>query len=275
MNPAIRLIQTASKSLGHDPKGADGWWGPDTEAAIRSLHRNGPKSQTEWAVETLERGLQGLGHYTAETSGEYSGAVMSSLGNLLAAKGEPKASAVSGSGAVLTPIKPLLPPTQHSGTIKQGSKGYTIDTFCLHCGALPGDWHIGKTHAQIADAIHRMHTDPPSRGGRGWSDTGYHAIVCPDGVIVLARPENVIGAGAKGYNRGVYHMLMIETKTITKMATAETYFTPKTLAAAKDHIEHISRRTPIRRLMGHNEVAAKLCPGFVVNDAEWTDRVVT
>jgi hypothetical protein len=158
--------------------------------------------------------------------------------------------------------------------LRQGGANTVIDTYCLHCAAVPGDWAADKSNAEIVKAIHLMHTLPKSKGGRGWSDTGYHAITCPDGEIIYARPMDRYGAGAVGYNRGVFHHLMIEVRTITATRHPEDYFTPETLASTRGHFEQIAQRTPIRWLMGHREVAAKLCPGFEVIDRDWTDRAV-
>lgn len=273
-HPGVRLVQLGTTSLGFDCKGADGWFGPNTAKATSALLWQGPAKWSEWAIQTLQRGLRDLGYLPAsEATGEWDTFTWAALEDLVDAEGAPRAAAAD-PGEVLEPTKPLLPPASHSSVIRQGSAGYVIDTICLHCAAVPGYWARDKTNAEIAAAIHKMHTDPVSRGGRGWSDTGYHAITCPDGEILSARPINVIGAGAVGYNRGVYHLLMIEVVTIDRMATVERWFTPATLASAKAQVECISRNTPIRRLMGHNEVAAKLCPGGPIIDREWTDRAV-
>lgn len=274
MNPAHRLIQLGVKSLGFDPGPVDGWYGPDTDAACAALYASGPVISSPWAVRTLNRGLAGLGHMEGPSGDRYDAATRSALGLMLDVGGLPAASVVTSLKPV-TQTKPAMQPVQTRNVMRQGSTNKVIDTFMLHCAAVPGDWHAYKSNAEIVAAIHRMHTLPPSQGGRGWSDTGYHSITCPDGERFDARPWQRSGAGAVGHNTGVYHQLMIEVDTITRTRQAEDYFTPDTLAATKRHIEEISRRTPITRLMGHREVAAKLCPGFEVIDAEWTDRAVT
>jgi hypothetical protein len=273
-HPSYRLIQLASKSLGVDAGPVDGWWGKRTRAAAHHLSMNGPQKSSIWAINTLNRGLEGLGYLPHGVTDNFDGDTYAALRALVDADGLPFAS-VSASTEVLTPTKPALLPDRHAEVMRQGGAGTVIDAFMIHCAAVPGDWHRYKTNAEIVADIHRMHTDPVSRGGRGWSDTGYHSICTPDGERFDARPEDRYGAGAVGYNRGVYHHLMIEVGTITSTKRAEDYFTPQTLAATKDHIESIAQRTQLRRLMGHREVAAKLCPGFEVIDREWTDRAVS
>lgn len=273
MNPAHRLIQFGVKSLGYDPGPLDGWYGPQTDTACAALIAQGPVTSTPWAVRTLNRGLAGLGYMEGPGSDRFDASTRSALALLIDADGLPAASRVTAPQPV-APTKPAFQPIQTDNVLRQGGAGKIIDTFCLHCAAVPGDWHVYKTNAEIVAAIHRMHTLPITQGGRGWSDTGYHSITCPDGERFDARPWQRYGAGAVGYNAGVYHQLMIEVETITRTRRAEDYFTPETLATTKQHIEEISQRTPIRRLMGHREVAAKLCPGFDVIDAEWTERAV-
>lgn len=272
-HPAIRFLQLAFRSLGYDPGTIDAWWGPDTARAGRGLHEHGPARTSDWALETLRRGLSDLGYVSGPRAGGFDADIRAALGRVLDADGLPRAAVVD-DPAILEPAKPKLQPVRHGNVLRQGSAGHVIDTYCLHCAAVPGDWARGQSNAEIAAAIHRMHTLPTSRGGRGWSDTGYHAITCPDGETLPGRPVTRIGAGARGYNRGVFHHLMIETATITETRLPEDYFRPETLAAARARIEAISRQTPIARLMGHREVARKLCPGFEVIDADWTDRAV-
>lgn len=274
MNPAHYLIQMGLASLGFDPGPRDGWWGKFTHSAADGLYHEGPVIRSEWAIKTLQRGLRDLGYYEGAIDGDYGPLTHKALGKAVDADGAARASATS-SPVVMQPTKPTLRPMTHSQVIRQGSAGKTIDTFMLHCAAVPGSWHEDKTNQDMFDAIGRMHMLPKSMGGRGWSDRGYHSITFPDGERWDARPVNRFGAGAVGYNRGVYHHLMIEARTITATREAEDYFRAETLETTKRHLEEISQRTPIKRLMGHREVAAKLCPGFNVVDAEWTDRTVS
>jgi hypothetical protein len=273
-HPSHRLIQLGTRSLGFDPGIIDSWWGGKTRAAVAALLLEGPAIQSDWAVQTLHRGLKGLGYMQEGIEGTYGAATRAALRGVLDADGAHAASAAPET-EVLVPSKPLIQKIDHSLAMRQGSAGTVINSFMIHCAAVPGDWHVYKTNNEIISAVHRMHTDPKSRGGRGWSDTGYHSITCPDGERFDARPWARYGAGAIGYNRGVYHHLMIEVGTITRIALPEAYFTPATLDGTKAHIELIAKQTPLRRLMGHREVAAKLCPGFEVVDRDWTDRAVT
>jgi hypothetical protein len=119
-----------------------------------------------------------------------------------------------------------------------------------------------------------MHTLQVSQGGRGWSDTGYHQIIMPDGERMDARPLSVYGAGAMGYNVGWKHVLMIEVQTIDQTRHPEDYFTPDTLETMRNTVTDFGKQTQFKRLAGHREVANKLCPGFDVIDRDWTDLAV-
>lgn len=273
MHPAHRLIQMGARSLGFDPGEVDGWWGPKTLSAVVALLREGPAISSPWAVRTLQRGLSDLGWNPGVVDGHYGPATQKALACLVDADGASRASAVT-SDAILEPTKPKLAISGHSNVIRQGSGGTIITGFMQHCGALPGSWHQGKTNLQMAEGIKRMHTLPPSQGGRGWSDTGYHEIICPDGERLKARPIEVYGAGARGYNRGWKHVLMIEVKTITTTRHPEDHFTPETLSSMRDCIEEFGSQTQFERLAGHREVASKLCPGHEVIDRDWTDLAV-
>lgn len=277
IHPGQRLIQLALNSFGYDPGKIDGWFGPRTAAAARAFEASflgtGPARSSEWAIVTLRRGLIDLGWLVGPAEGPLDAAVLAALGAMLDADGLPKAAAAP-VAEVLTPAKPVLRPVQHGNVLRQGSAGYVIDHFMQHTTATPGDWWMGQSNAQMLAAVRRMHTLPASRGGRGWSDVGYHFLICPDGEVLEGRALSRIGAGAIGFNRGVCHVAMVPIRTITATGLPETFYTARTLAAMRDLIERVADRTPIRRLSGHREVAAKLCPGFVVIDRDWTSRAV-
>lgn len=273
LNPAVRYLQLGLGSLGYDPGAADGWYGSNTDKAARALRAMGPAKSSEWALTMLHKGLSDLGYLSTPAATGFDGVTSAALGMVIDAEGAPLASRVT-SPEILDPTKPELTAAAHDNMLVQGSANTPITHLMMHCGALPGDWHLGKTNAQMVEVIHEMHTLPTSQGGRGWSDTGYHEIICPDGERIPARPLSRYGAGALGYNRGVKHILMIERNTITRTALPDTYFYPETLAEMRAAIAEFGAQTQFKRLSGHREVAAKLCPGFDVIDRDWTDLAV-
>lgn len=77
-----------------------------------------------------------------------------------------------------------------------------------------------------------------------------------------------------GHNAGSIGFCIVPIRTIDRMGHWTTYSAPEPHAAVQRDILALARQTPIERLAGHNEFASKLCPGFEVNDTEWTELVV-
>lgn len=97
-----------------------------------------------------------------------------------------------------------------------------------------------------------------------WRDIGYHWLIGRAGEILAGRPETEIGAGVEGHNRGVIHICLIGGFGSTEHDAFAANFTPAQAARLRAQIQAISMRTQITRISGHNEWAAKACPGFNV-----------
>jgi hypothetical protein len=70
----------------------------------------------------------------------------------------------------------------------------TITDIVVHCTA-------SKENVKMTvDQIRALHMKPESKGGRGWSDIGYHYVVLLDGTIEPGRDIDKIGAHVSGYN---------------------------------------------------------------------------
>jgi N-acetylmuramoyl-L-alanine amidase len=273
MHPSHRLLQLAFNSMGFSPGKVDGWWGGDTQSAAEALFKEGPAKTSAWSVRTLQNGLAGLGYDVGAVDGHYGGKTRKALGWAIDAGGAPAASfAIREENLVLE--RPVLQGVSHGNVLRHGAANAVIRNFMMHTAATPGSWWRGKSNRQMLEEIRRWHADPKSKGGRGWSDIGYGEVIFPDGEALTGRPLHRIGAGARGYNRGWMHVCMIPVETIGRMGLPEDFYTPETLASMRQRIEHYSCLTPIERLAGHNETAAKLCPGFRVIDRDWTDRAV-
>jgi N-acetylmuramoyl-L-alanine amidase len=159
-------------------------------------------------------------------------------------------------------------PMPAQAKILQGSKGYPIVEVCLHTSATTTTWWKDKTVTQMRDEIRdwHMHPAPPKTP---WKDIGYHAVIAPDGTVAYGRKWSVIGAGVAGHNAGVIHFCMIPIKTIEKMGMFEDFYTEEQRDAVKSLIRGLIPQTSISLVSGHNQYAAKLCPGFKVKSAEW------
>jgi hypothetical protein len=117
--------------------------------------------------------------------------------------------------------------------------------------------------------IRRWHVTPKSQGGRGWRDIGYHAVFFPDGKWLPGRKLTEIGAGAIGFNNGWVHVCMIPINTVTRMGNILDYYNREQVEAVRNFLADLETMTKITRIAGHNEVAAKLCPGFKVKEEDW------
>lgn len=144
--------------------------------------------------------------------------------------------------------------------IKQGKAGYPVDHVMLHCAGIKSGQFKNMLPIQVWSVINEWHVK------RGWSGFGYHGLFMPDGLFRHGRPFDNIGAGAIGHNRGVIHLLMIESKGIQRLGSFSDYFTEEQRASVKSLIRSLPG---IVRVSGHNDHAAKLCPGFKVQSSDW------
>ena len=133
----------------------------------------------------------------------------------------------------------------------------------LHCTATP------KGRDVTAEQIRHWHTDPVSKGGRGWQQVGYTDMIHLDGRVERLVDNNEdhnvdpweITNGAKGYNSVSRHVVYVGGGTSPKGEDTRTEAQRKALA---DYVLRFHRKHPSVRIVGHNELAAKACPSFDV-----------
>lgn len=154
--------------------------------------------------------------------------------------------------------------------IYQGRAGYAVNEVILHTSATPGDWHEGKTVDEMRDEIRRWHVD-----GNGWSDIGYHRVMAPDGSMAIGRSLWRIGAHVRERNRGTIGICMIPSRTHAGITSFGDYFTDRQRAALVAYIGELQSLTNIKWITGHNDYAAKECPGFKVGDTDWVQALTT
>lgn len=141
--------------------------------------------------------------------------------------------------------------------IKHGKK--VVDTIFIHCSATRPSWLDGRPVAEKAAEIKRWHIED-----RKWSDIGYHWIIDRDGSIAQGRREYVPGAHVQNHNNGSIGICLIGGHGSNENDMFSDNFTPQQDSALRKLIDGIKKRTPISKIRGHNEVAAKACPGFNV-----------
>jgi len=136
-----------------------------------------------------------------------------------------------------------------------------VDTIFVHCSATRPDWMAEKTLDEKIKEITRWHR------GRGFGAIGYHWIIDRDGQIAKGRPEETTGAHVAGHNTGSIGICLIGGHGSSENDPFSKNYTTEQEAALRKLIEEIKGRAKIKAIRGHNEIAAKACPGF--NVARW------
>lgn len=135
-----------------------------------------------------------------------------------------------------------------------------VDTIFVHCSATKRDWLADRPLADKVKEIRRWHKD------KKWADIGYHWVIDRDGSVAAGRSESKPGAHVEGHNVGSIGICLIGGHGSNANDPFEKNYTPEQGAALRKLIEDIDTRADIKRVRGHNEVAAKACPGFTVRD---------
>lgn len=148
--------------------------------------------------------------------------------------------------------------------LTQGAAKYPVTEICLHTAATAQNWWRGKTAGQMRDEIRRWH-----KTERGWGDIGYHYVVAPDGTVAVGRALNVIPAQVEGHNRGVIGICMVPVNKVTAITRFDDWYTPEQRNSVGRLIRDLRKLAAIAKVSGHNDYAAKLCPGFKVVSKDW------
>lgn len=126
-----------------------------------------------------------------------------------------------------------------------------ITEIIIHCSATPEG--VDYKAADI-DRWHRQ---------KGWLGIGYHYVVDLDGTVETGRAEEQPGAHCYGHNMrsiGVCYIGGTDASGHPRDTRTE-----KQRAALYRLCQDLLHRYPEARLHGHNEFAAKACPGFEVS----------
>lgn len=142
----------------------------------------------------------------------------------------------------------------------------------LHCTATPEGRPVSSND------IRKWHTDPVSRGGRGWKQVGYTEMIHLDGKVERLVQNNEdanvdpweITNGAKGYNSTSRHVVYVGGVAKDGKTPRDTR-TPQQLRAMAEYVKDFHRRFPEVKIVGHNELAAKACPSFDVQ--KWLKEI--
>ena len=137
-----------------------------------------------------------------------------------------------------------------------------ITGIIIHCTATRPRWWDGKsTSAKVAE-IRRWHVED-----RGWSDIGYHFLIDRDGTVAKGRSITRDGAHVRGRNAGTIGISLFGGHGSNENDQFSDNFTPEQDRALRQLISDLHKEYGPVLVTGHNEYAAKACPGFTVH--EW------
>lgn len=142
----------------------------------------------------------------------------------------------------------------------------------IHCTATPEGREVS------AAQIRAWHTNPVSKGGRGWKQVGYTDLVHLDGRVERLVQNNEdaevdpweVTNGAAGYNSVSRHIVYAGGVALDGRTPKDTR-TAGQCWALEQYVKDFHRRFPNVKIMGHNELAAKACPSFDVQ--KWLKEI--
>lgn len=134
-----------------------------------------------------------------------------------------------------------------------------ITEIIVHCTATRADWWAGKRTSEKVREIKRWHVQD-----RGWADIGYHFLIDRDGTIAKGRDISKDGAHVQGRNRGTIGISLFGGHGSAETDKFLDHFTPQQDAALRKLIGDLHGQFGKVPVTGHNQYAAKACPGFNV-----------
>lgn len=130
-----------------------------------------------------------------------------------------------------------------------------ISEIIIHCSATKHSSNIG------VNEIRKWHM------ARGWSDIGYHYVIRRDGVVEDGRPNQKVGAHAKGRNK--YSIGVCLVGGLNADGKPSTDFSPEQMEALKAllHFLQTTYSIPTQNVRGHRDLpnVRKDCPCFDVS----------
>jgi len=131
-----------------------------------------------------------------------------------------------------------------------------INEIIVHCSAT----REGKNYT-VAD-IKRWHITPVSKGGRGWSDIGYHYVIHLDGSVHKGRDVNTSGSHCVGHNTHSIGICYVGGCEAYDGRTPKDTRTQAQKKSMLDLLKELKKLYPNARIRGHRDFANKACPSF-------------
>lgn len=144
----------------------------------------------------------------------------------------------------------------------------------IHCTATPEGREVSQGD------IRHWHTDPVSKGGRGWKQVGYTDLIHLDGTVERMVQNNEdaevdpweVTNGAAGYNSVSRHIVYVGG-VAKDGKTAKDTRTLEQKRALVHYVRDFHARFPQIRIVGHRELPGvkKACPSFDVQ--QWLQAI--
>ena len=146
-----------------------------------------------------------------------------------------------------------------------------LEYLIIHCTATPEGREV------TSEEIYRWHTNPKSKGGRGWSQVGYSELIHLDGEIetlVEYNDNDIVDSwevtnGARGMNSKSRHIVYVGGTD--KKGKAKDTRTDKQKEALEMYVKAHTTLHPNWKIAGHYHFASKACPSF--NVEEWLKSI--
>lgn len=135
-----------------------------------------------------------------------------------------------------------------------------ITGIIIHCTATRPEWWASRTTNQKVAEIKRWHVED-----RKWSDIGYHFLIDRNGNLAKGRAITRDGAHVRGHNKGTIGISLFGGHGSAETDAFADNFTPAQEVALRGLLDELTAKYGPVPITGHNEYAAKACPGFSVS----------
>lgn len=142
-----------------------------------------------------------------------------------------------------------------------------LNEIIVHCTATQPHFMAGRPLADKVAEIKRWHVSD-----NGWRDIGYHFLIDRNGDIANGRPLAQSGAHTRGRNKGSIGIALFGGHGSSETDNFDDNFTPEQGASLRNLIASLQSEHGQMAVNGHNQYAAKACPGFSVPDWLKTKR---
>lgn len=141
---------------------------------------------------------------------------------------------------------------------------FPLTRMSIHCSATRP-----SAGAITVGTIRRWHTLPVSKGGRGWTDIGYHWVIEESGRIMVGRPLNYAPAAVAGFN--THSIAICYVGGLNARGQPEDTRTPEQRTALAALVKTLARHYGIEkdRILGHRDYSPDKDGDGVVERHEW------